>query len=104
MISPDPSTAADDLEKWASGLEQRARSYAELQQRLDDTRATESTQDGSIRVTVDANGVPTELVLGERVRGADPRQLSAEIMACLRRAQAKLRHQVQELVRARFPR
>lgn len=103
MINSDPSKAADDLDKWAAGLEQRARRYNELQQHLDRTTAAESTQDGAVRVTVDSNGVPTRLDLSERIQDLPPAKLSDEIMSCMRRAQAKLRDQVEELVHATVP-
>jgi DNA-binding protein YbaB len=98
VISADPSKAAEELDKWAAGLEQQARQYNELQQQLDQTSATESTQDGSIRVTVDSNGVPTRLEFTEDVRERPPSRLADEVMACMRRAQATLRGRVEELV------
>lgn len=103
VISQDPAKAAEQLEKWASGLETRAQRYNELQQRLDATSATESSPDGAIRVTVDANGVPTDIELTERARGMDPAQVSEQIMTTMRRAQAKLRQQVHDLVQATVP-
>lgn len=103
MINSDPTKAAQELEKWAAGLEQRAQRYTELQQRLNATSATEGSPDGAVRVTVDANGVPTEISLSERTRGMDPGHLSAHIMACMKRAQAKLRQQAQELIQTIVP-
>jgi hypothetical protein len=103
VISSDPEKAAEDLEKWATGLEQRAARYTELQHRMDATSATESSSDGAVRVTVDANGVPTDLVLTERARGVEPTQLSAQILATMRRAQSRLRQQVLDLVRSTVP-
>lgn len=98
LINADPSKAADELDRWAAGLEQKARRYTELQRQLDQTTATASSSDGAVRVTVDANGVPTGIEFSERVRDLDPRRLSAEVMSCLGRAQAELRAQVEELV------
>lgn len=103
MISADPAKAADELDKWAAGLEQKARQYTELRQRMDGTSASESSSDGAVRVTVDANGVPTDIELSERIRDLAPGRLSAEIMSCLRRAQARLRAQVEDLVAATVP-
>lgn len=103
MISADPAKAADELDKWAAGLEQKARSYAQLQQRMDATSATESTPDGAIRVTVDVHGVPTAIDFSERALDLEPARLSAAVMGCLRRAQARMRAQVEELVAATVP-
>ena len=103
MISSDPTKAAEELEKWAAGLEKKALGYNRLQQRLDETSVTAVGRDGAIRVTVDANGVPTELDLSERARELPAGQLAAEIMACMRQAQARLREQVRGLVADSVP-
>ncbi|MDQ2586742.1 YbaB/EbfC family nucleoid-associated protein [Saccharothrix yanglingensis] len=103
MINPDPLKAADDLDKWAAGLEQRARSYARLQERMDATTASAASPDGSIRVTVDSNGVPTAITLSERSRALEPTALSAGIMSVMRAAQAALRQRVQVLVAETVP-
>lgn len=98
MISSDPAKAAEELEKWAAGLEKKARGYTELQNRLDETSVTADAQDGAIRVTVDANGVPVGLELAERTREMAASQLSAEILRCMRQAHARLRERVRDLV------
>ena len=103
MISSDPTKAAEELEKWAAGLEKKALGYNRLQQRLDETNVTAVGRDGAIRVTVDANGVPTQLDLSERARELPAGQLAAEIMGCMRQAQARLREQVRGLVADTVP-
>ncbi|MCP2261533.1 YbaB/EbfC DNA-binding family protein [Streptoalloteichus tenebrarius] len=103
MISMDPEKAGAELEAWAARLERQAARYTELQQRLDATSATETSPDGVVRVTVDAHGVPVELHLSDRARGMDPARVSAQLMTCLRRAQAKLAARVDDLVRATVP-
>ncbi len=95
--------AADQLEKWAEGLEQRAQRYTQLQQQMNATSAVAASPDGSVRVTVDSNGVPTEITLSDRTRGLEPGALSAQIMAGMRNAQAKLRQEVQALIAATVP-
>ncbi|MGA9312843.1 MAG: YbaB/EbfC family nucleoid-associated protein, partial [Pseudonocardiaceae bacterium] len=64
---------------------------------------TETSADGMVRVSVDAQGVPTELTLTDRARAGDPARLSAELMTCLRRAHSTLAAQVQDLVTASVP-
>lgn len=97
MTAPDPMKLAEDLTAWAQGLQRRAQSYNTLQQQLDSTSVTAQSPDGAVRVTVDANGVPTELTITERGRGADPAALSQALMATLRRAHAQLRDRVSDL-------
>ncbi|MFT7836715.1 YbaB/EbfC family nucleoid-associated protein [Saccharothrix sp. BKS2] len=103
MINPDPAKAAEDLDRWAAGLEQRAQRYLRLQQQMNATSASASSPDGTARVTVDSNGVPTDIALTDRARGAEPAAISAQVMAAMRNAQAKLRQQVQDLVAATVP-
>jgi hypothetical protein len=103
LISSDPAKAAEELEKWAAGLEKKAQGYTRLQERLDATSASAVGREGAIRVTVDANGVPTQLDLTERARELHSGQLAAEIMGCMRQAQARLREQVRGIVADTVP-
>ncbi len=103
MISADPTKAAEELEKWAAGLEKKARGYTQLQERLDETSVTAAVRQGAIVVTVDSNGVPTRLELTERARELPAGQLAEEIMGCMRQAQARLREQVRALVADTVP-
>lgn len=100
MTAPDPRKLADDLTAWAEGLQRQAQRYGELQEELDRTTASAESPDGMVRVTVDSTGVPTELTITERGRGAEPRDLSAALLATMRRAQAQLRDRVSELTAA----
>jgi|SRR5690606_15657467 len=94
---PDPTKLADDLKAWAQGLQQQAERYGELQSKLDATSVTRTSPDGTVRVTVDSKGVPTELTITERGQGAPVRELSAALMATMRQAQAQLRDTVAAL-------
>lgn len=98
MLSQDPTEAGDQLERFAQDLQRKAQRYTQLQQQLDSASVTERSTGGEVTVTVDANGVLTRLDLSERTRGMDPAALSAQIMSCQRRAQARLREQVSALV------
>lgn len=96
----DPMAFANDLTEWAKNLERKAARYSELKGRLDAMSVTAQSPDGMARVTVDSNGVPTELTITERGRGADPAQLSHALTQTMRQAQAKLRDQVAQLTEA----
>ncbi|MEU0505857.1 YbaB/EbfC family nucleoid-associated protein [Nocardia sp. NPDC005998] len=95
----DPSRAAEDLAELAQDFERQAKRYEELQGRMTALAVTESSAGGRVSVTVDSNGVPTAITLSTSTRGMAPATVSAEIMSCMRRAQAKLRTDVVELVR-----
>lgn len=92
------NNAADDLARWAEDLERKAQRYQELHGKMSEVSVTETSADGRIGVTVDANGVTTAVTLAPAVRGMDPAAVAAELMACTRRAQARLRDRVTGLV------
>jgi DNA-binding protein YbaB len=96
----DPSQAGQALIRWAEQLQHQAQVYRSLHHQMSQLAVTETSADGMVRVSVDAQGVPTEMTLTDRARGADPARLSAELMTCLRRAQRTLAAQVQDLVTA----
>ncbi|MEV0031082.1 YbaB/EbfC family nucleoid-associated protein [Nocardia sp. NPDC050793] len=98
MAVLDPSRAAEDIAHMAADFERQAERFEQLRERMAALTATESSGDGRIAVSVDSNGVPTDIALAAGTRGMDPAAVSAEIMACLRRAQATLRAQVAEIV------
>ncbi|MEU4345169.1 YbaB/EbfC family nucleoid-associated protein [Nocardia sp. NPDC023852] len=98
MAGFDPSRAVEDFAQMAADFERQANRFQDLQGRMTALAATESSSGGRVSVTVDGNGVPTAINLSASTRGMDPGVVSAEIMSCLRRAQAKLRAQVTEMV------
>lgn len=99
----DSSQGSQALIGWAEQLQREADTYRGLHRRMFQLTVTETSTDGMVRVSVGAQGVPTELTLTDRVRGADPARLSAELMTCLRRAQGTRDAQVQDLVTASVP-
>jgi DNA-binding protein YbaB len=69
---------------WEEQVADNARRYGELSDRLARTTATETSQDGAVRVTVAADGSITDLALESMP------ELAAQIMACVRRARARI--------------
>jgi YbaB/EbfC DNA-binding family len=92
----DPGQAV--LIGWTEQLHRKAQAYRGLQREISQLTVTETSADSAVRITIDAQGVPTELTLTDRARGLDPARLSAELMTCLRRAHSTLAAQVQDLV------
>ena len=99
----DPGQAGQGLIEWAEQLQRKAQTYRGLQDEMSHLVVTETSADGMVRVSVDAQGVPTELTLTDRARAGDPARLSAELMTCLRRAHSTLAAQVQDLVTVSLP-
>ncbi|MEV0109822.1 YbaB/EbfC family nucleoid-associated protein [Nocardia sp. NPDC050799] len=94
----DLDRAIAGFAQMAADAERRAQRFAELQERMTALTATESGAGGRVGVTVDSSGVPTAIDLAPGVRDMDSRVLSAEILACMRRAQGKLRPGIAGLV------
>ncbi len=98
MLGNDPDQAAADMARWAERLERTAQRYQDLHGRMTAISVTERSADDRIAVTVDADGATTGIELAPATRGMDPAAVAAELMACTRRAQARLRHRVTDLV------
>jgi hypothetical protein len=75
---------------WQEQIAQNAERYRELRQRLSQASLTETSRDGTVKVTVSADGLVTDLVLKERWHPPPLPELAAEIMDCLSRAQARI--------------
>lgn len=68
---------------WERQVESAAAAYRQMSERVEQILATETSLDGSVRVTVSAAGVLTDLRLPDR-------GLADQIMACIRKAQARI--------------
>jgi DNA-binding protein YbaB len=99
----DPAQAGQALIGWSEQLHREAEVYRRLQHEMSQLTVTETSTDGAVRVSVDAQGVPTELILTDRARGLDPARLSAELMSCLQRAHRTLTARVQDFVTSSIP-
>lgn len=98
MVSSDPAAAAAELANTAADLERKAQQFEDLRTRMTALSLTEESAKGRVRVTVDANGVPTDITITDRAVGTAPAVLSAEIMSCLATVQARLRDRVTDMV------
>ncbi|MFI6095961.1 YbaB/EbfC family nucleoid-associated protein [Lentzea sp. NPDC051213] len=101
---PDPATAQALLRRRLAWWHKRHTAAAERERRryLDLVKllaavSGEATR-GGVTVTVDANGVTTGIALSPAVRDLESEVLAAHLMACLEKARADARKQVQDLV------
>ncbi|MFC6014489.1 YbaB/EbfC family nucleoid-associated protein [Nocardia lasii] len=97
-MSATDAPTPDDLYAWAADLERTAQRFTDLKTQMDAVSVTDTSTDGKISVTLDANGSPTAIILAPTTRGADPATIAAELMACIQRAQVKLRDRITGLV------
>jgi cell division septum initiation protein DivIVA len=95
-VSQDAPYLSDiaDAEQWLAGWQQRLAEKQtqarELAARITSLRGEAESPDGTVRIVVDSTGVPVDLTLGRDAAGRDPARLAAEILATMRRAQARL--------------
>ncbi len=92
---------ADDAERWVEDWSAAATARAAKAQALADQAAQVSVSaanpDGSVEVTVAASGAMTDLRLGEAIRKRPVDEVAADILATMRRAQAKLAGRMAEI-------
>lgn len=75
---------------WEAQIAENARKYQALNERISQLSITESSGDGTVRVTVSASGLLTELQLKDKWNPVPAAEVAAQIMDCVRRAQARI--------------
>ncbi|MGH3974183.1 MAG: hypothetical protein ACRDS9_12790 [Pseudonocardiaceae bacterium] len=85
-----PSQPDHGLNGQAEQLPRTVHPYRGPRPEMSQLVVAETSADGTVRVSVDAHGMPTELTLTDRAYGVDPAQLSAELMSCLWQAHRTL--------------
>lgn len=88
------------IDRWRAEVSEQAHRFDVTRRALDEVSVTESAAGGAIAVTVDSSGIPTGLRLGDDVGRMRPEEVATQIMACLRRAQARLVDRVGTVVAA----
>jgi len=73
---------------WEHRGQERLARVKEVTDRISTLTATETSPE--VSVTVDAKGLPTDITLTEGSRAKTPSEVSAAIMATLRKAQARI--------------
>lgn len=98
MMPIDPDQAAADIDAWAQGLAAKADRYRVAGERTEELRLSSSSRDGSVRVTVRADGSVEGLELAGKARSMPLPELSALIIATMRKAQAGIADRVAEVM------
>jgi DNA-binding protein YbaB len=89
-LGSDPDEAQRQMEQWAQGFAEKAQRYESVRQQTEQIRLTAASSDGRVRVTVRADGSVTDLELTDKVRSMPPSELSTQILATMRKAQADI--------------
>lgn len=90
MADPNAELAAVEamVADWEHSGQERLARVKEVTDRISTLTATESSPE--VSVTVDAKGLPTDVTLTEESRTKSAGEVSAAIMATLRKAQARI--------------
>ncbi|WP_020667015.1 YbaB/EbfC family nucleoid-associated protein [Amycolatopsis nigrescens] len=97
-FSRDPDEAQARVDEWAQGFARKAQRYQAAQAEAEQIRLTASNGDGSVRVTVRADGSVTDLEFANKARTMPLPELSAQILTTMRRAQADIAGRVGEVM------
>jgi DNA-binding protein YbaB len=92
--SRDPDEIERQLDQWAAGFAAKAERYRAAQERTEQLRLSATSPDGSVRVTVRADGSVTDLAFTEKIRSMPLPEISALILGTMRRAQGNIANQV----------
>lgn len=84
------------LSQWQQSIEQKAERYQEMATRVQGLTISESSRDGSVRLTIGSNGILTHLEIAESARDKRMAEVSAEVMRTLQRAQARIPELLQQ--------
>jgi hypothetical protein len=86
----DIDAAEEWLNTWTASVNAQAERAAQLTSRVAALTAHAESDDGSIKVTVGSTGQIEKLALDDRVQRLSGEDLSRQIMAVMRKAQASL--------------
>ncbi|MEV8614384.1 YbaB/EbfC family nucleoid-associated protein [Amycolatopsis sp. NPDC051373] len=94
----DPDEAIRRMDEWAAGFARKAERYAAAQQETERLRLTASSPDGTVKVTVGADGVVSDLVFGSKTRTMPQEELARMVLDTMRRAQSGITQRVAEVM------
>jgi DNA-binding protein YbaB len=86
----DIDAAEEWLNSWTASVNAQAERAAQLTSRVAALTANAESNDGSIKVTVGSTGQIEKLALDDRVQRLSGEELSRQILAVMRKAQASL--------------
>lgn len=89
-LGSDPDEALRGIEQWAQGFADKAARYHAVQNETEQIRLSATSPDGRVKVTVRADGSVTDLQFTDKIRSMQPAELSAQILATMRKAQADI--------------
>lgn len=100
MFDTAPAEMERRLSQWTQGFADKAAQFHAMRTQVEQVQVSESSRDGTVRVTVDSRGTLTDLAFTDRIREMSPPQLAAQVMTCLHGAQQQLAPLVQDAMQA----
>ncbi|RZS29533.1 YbaB/EbfC DNA-binding family protein [Herbihabitans rhizosphaerae] len=97
LFAGDPDAIERGLDEWVAGFERNAARYTELAERVQDVRLTATSADGSVTVTVDANGVLKDAQFSDKISHTPPAELSRQLLGAIDKAKAGIAATVREV-------
>ncbi|GAA3868824.1 YbaB/EbfC family nucleoid-associated protein [Saccharothrix violaceirubra] len=88
----------EEIERWTRAAETNAANLRTVADRVAAVRVTETSRDGLVRVTVEPSGAVSGLEISDRCRGMSGAELSAAVLATMRKAQSRLAGEVSGVV------
>jgi DNA-binding protein YbaB len=85
----DSSDRARMFDDWERDAVDKAARFKEMAEQVEQVEITESVAGGSIRVTVDHNGLLTDISMTDGVRWMEPAEIASGVMAAIRKAQSR---------------
>ncbi|GLZ37496.1 YbaB/EbfC family nucleoid-associated protein [Actinokineospora sp. NBRC 105648] len=87
-----------ELRRWQAGVEAKAQRYQAMQAEVAAVAVTETSRDEVVRVTVDATGAVTALVIDDRHRDLPGTELAGLVLTTMRLAQSRITEKVAEVM------
>ena len=100
MFDTDRNRMQHRVSEWAQGFADKAAQAKAMRAHVEQIQAAATSSDGAVRVTVDSQGLITDLAFSDKIREIRPPELAVQVMACLRRAQQQLAPKVREAMLA----
>ncbi|HET9144407.1 YbaB/EbfC family nucleoid-associated protein [Actinophytocola sp.] len=86
------------VDDWERDATEKAARFQRMAEQVEQVTITESVANGAVSVTVGPNGLPTNITMTDGVRAMEPEQIAGNVMAALRKAQARYPERLAEIL------
>jgi DNA-binding protein YbaB len=86
------------IDNWEQDAAEKARRFEAMSERVERISITESVAGGAVSATVGHNGIPTDVTMTDGVRDMAPKEIAANVMAAIRRAQSRYPERLGEIL------